>query len=196
MKKLFILCLILSGCGGGPEEIKTFGPQGGQGLPGSNGSDGVDGKDGSQGPTGVQGASGSNGSNGSNGENSLISAVAANAIQCPTGGTVIKAGLDVNKNNVLDPSEVSSTAVICNGLVGATGAAGLNGTIITPVKFCSQSPSYPTTFPEYGLCINNNLYAVYSANDGFLTLIPPGVYSSNAIGSACSFTVLANCKIQ
>lgn len=67
---------------------------------------------------------------------------------------------------------------------------------ITPVQFCPNvTPTYPTTFPEVAFCIQGNLYAVYSANDGFLTLIPPGVYSSNAVGSSCTFTVLNNCQI-
>lgn len=63
------------------------------------------------------------------------------------------------------------------------------------VKFCAESTSYPSTFPEVGFCIEGQLYAVYSANDGFLTLIPPGQYRSNAIGSACNFTVSDNCVI-
>lgn len=68
---------------------------------------------------------------------------------------------------------------------------------ITPVQFCPNvTPTYPTTFPEVGFCIQGNLYAVYSANDGFLSLIPPGTYVSNAIGSACTFTVLADCVIK
>lgn len=67
---------------------------------------------------------------------------------------------------------------------------------LTPIQLCTGAvPSYPSTFPEYAFCINNNLYAVYSANDGFLTILPPGSYHSNAIGSSCTFTVLANCQV-
>ncbi len=85
-----------------------------------------------------------------------------------------------------------------NGATGATGPegpqgpAGANGTVITPIQFCTGTPSYPSTFPEYGLLINGRIYAVYSANDGFLTYLPPGEYYSNAIGSSCDFTVNAN----
>lgn len=86
------------------------------------------------------------------------------------------------------------------GSIGAPGSPGNDGkdaSGVTAVQFCpGVSPVYPTTFPESGLCINGNIYAVYSANGGFLTLIPPGVYSSNAIGSACNFTVTANCGVQ
>lgn len=83
-----------------------------------------------------------------------------------------------------------------NGTNGVTGPAGADGTVITPVQFCPNvTSSYPSTFPEVGLCVNGSIYAVYSANDGFLTLIPPGTYVSNAIGSACNFTVFPNCVV-
>lgn len=82
-------------------------------------------------------------------------------------------------------------------IVGPQGPAGIDGTIITVVQFCHNvAPSYPSTFPETGLCINGNLYGVYSANDGFLALLPPGAYNSNAIGSNCNFTILPNCVVQ
>lgn len=83
------------------------------------------------------------------------------------------------------------------GVQGPTGPTGEDGTVITPVQFCNGVvPSYPSTFPESGLCINGQVYGVYSANDGFLALLPPGTYNSNAVGSACTFTILANCVIQ
>jgi hypothetical protein len=83
-----------------------------------------------------------------------------------------------------------------NGMDGLPGSPGTNGTIITVEQFCpGVDSSYPSTFPEVGLCINNNIYAVYSANDGFLTLITPGLYESNAVGSSCTFTVGDNCEI-
>lgn len=94
----------------------------------------------------------------------------------------------------------------CGPQVGQTGAPGINGqdgkngsdgTLVTPIQFCpGVTPIYPTTFPESGLCIEGNLYAVYSTHGGFLTLIPPGEYRSNAVGSACDFSVLDNCRIE
>lgn len=95
---------------------------------------------------------------------------------------------------------IISQILSCAGPVGPTGSKGDPGVSvnqITVVQFCpGVTPTYPLTFPEIGLCINNSLYAVYSANDGFLTQVPPGQYRSNAIGSACNFTVLSNCVIQ
>ena len=77
------------------------------------------------------------------------------------------------------------------------GTNGTSGSIINAVQFCPNvSPSYPSTFPEVGFCIGNQIYAVYSALDGFMTLITPGLYESNAIGSSCTFTVKPNCIIS
>ncbi len=83
------------------------------------------------------------------------------------------------------------------GDTGAQGPKGADGTVVITVQFCPGAvATYPSVFPEYGICLNNQIFAVYSANGGFLALIPPGVYSSNAIGSACNFTVAENCVIQ
>ena len=81
-----------------------------------------------------------------------------------------------------------------NGAPGPQGNPG--GLNVTTVQFCPGTPAYPSTFPEVGFCIQGNIYAVYSANDGFLTEVIPGAYTSNAIGSSCNFTVLANCEVQ
>lgn len=82
------------------------------------------------------------------------------------------------------------------GATGSQGVAGTPGTLISSVQLCPGTPSYPSKFIEVAFCISDQLYAVYSANDGFMTLIPPGAYSSNGIGSSCSLTVLAHCKVQ
>lgn len=52
---------------------------------------------------------------------------------CATGGTRIQAGPDANRNNILESSEVTSTAFVCNGSagtggVGSTGPTGATGT--------------------------------------------------------------------
>lgn len=82
------------------------------------------------------------------------------------------------------------------GISGTPGQNGIDATPVTWVQFCPGTTTYPSKFVEGGFCIAGNVYAVYSANDGFLTYIPPGVYSSNAINSACTFTLLANCIVQ
>lgn len=81
------------------------------------------------------------------------------------------------------------------GAPGTNGTNGANGTSVTVVNFCPGATSYPNTFLEVGFCINNQLYAVYSENNGFLVLVPPGAYHSNAHGSTCNFTISANCVV-
>lgn len=87
---------------------------------------------------------------------------------------------------------------ICNGQNGAQGVQGLQGNdaTITVVQFCPGATSYPSEFNEVGFCLNGQVYGVYSANDGFASLLPPGAYTSNAIGSSCNFTILTNCQVQ
>jgi hypothetical protein len=75
------------------------------------------------------------------------------------------------------------------GPIGIPGVNGTNGTVVTPVQFCPGSSVYATTFLEYGLLINGNVYGVYSLNGGFWAYLPPGEYSSNAVGSSCNFTI-------
>lgn len=154
---------------------------------------------------GLVGATGSSGSAGQNGTSSSVSVVAATLTQCPTGG------LDITTLN----GAVSSSNVVCNGSVGPQGVAGptgLTGSVgatgsqgapginanLSVVQFCPSSfvPSYPSTFPEIGLCLNNVLYGVYSANDGFLAMLPPGEYSSDGINASCTFTIGADCKVS
>lgn len=83
------------------------------------------------------------------------------------------------------------------GLVGITGATGNYGTSITPIQFCPSTfiPSYPSVFPEYGICMGGQMFGVYSANGGFWTLLPPGRYSSDGINASCTFTIGSNCAV-
>lgn len=86
------------------------------------------------------------------------------------------------------------------GVAGAVGAQGLQGipgadaASVRVVPLCPGVSSYGT-FVEVGICVQDQLYAVYSANGGFMTLLAPGSYSSNAIGSACNLTVSAHCVV-
>jgi len=85
------------------------------------------------------------------------------------------------------------------GMAGANGTNGTNGvdaSSVVPIQLCPGFvPTYPNVFPEYALCIDHQLYGVYSANGGFMALLPPGVYSSNGIGATCNLTVKANCVV-
>ncbi len=82
-------------------------------------------------------------------------------------------------------------------IVGPQGTAGVNGADAVPVTVVPLCPGVSNygAFVEVGLCLNGQLYGVYSALDGFLTLLAPGTYNSNAIGSACSLEVHAGCVV-
>lgn len=92
----------------------------------------------------------------------------------------------------------TGTTYVVEGTPGAQGATGPTGASPDwyPVKLCPGTPSYPTTFVEYAFCVQGNLFATYSANGGFTTILPPGAYNSNAIGSSCAFTVISGCEIS
>lgn len=92
------------------------------------------------------------------------------------------------------------------GQQGATGAQGATGETGTPgqdahpvsvIQLCGTCvASYPSVFPETGVCINDKLYGVYSANGGFLVELTPGAYGSNGINCSCSFTIAKHCVVN
>jgi len=55
------------------------------------------------------------------GETSLFVSRDATVAECPHGGYLFSSGLDHNYDNVLSPSEVTDTALVCNGVDGFTG---------------------------------------------------------------------------
>ncbi len=69
---------------------------------------------------GTNGANGTNGTNGTNGLTSLSMTVSEPAgANCTFGGLKLTSGLDINANNVLDASEITSTNYVCNGGTGS-----------------------------------------------------------------------------
>lgn len=119
-----------------------------------------------------------------------VSISPANASQCPHGGSYVRVG--------------SRSYVSCNGAPGTDGDDGAkgpkgdkgdSGSSISVIALCPGSTHYPDTFIEQALCIGGKLYGVYSDRGGYLTYLPPGNYSSNAVGSCCNFTVKPECKI-
>lgn len=94
------------------------------------------------------------------------------------------------------PVELTSGS---NGPQGIPGLDGANGSTITPVQFCTAfTPQYPDSFPEYGLCINNQLYGVYwNGTTAFLAYLPPGAYNSTSLSNTtCNFTIVSGCTVQ
>lgn len=148
---------------------------------------------GREGPMGAQGNAGPTGAPGSN---CTVTSVAANGV-APNGGSLISCS-DGTESLVLNGTTGTTGASGATGATGATGPqgpAGTNGTIVTAVQFCPGSTSYPNEFNEVGFCIGGNIYAVYSTNDGFLSEVPPGEYSSDGVNSSCTFTIGSNCQV-
>lgn len=120
--------------------------------------------------------------------------------QCPDGGTVVSIGETSyvacnGSNGVIGP--VGPKGDPGQSIEGPAGSPGQPGTQITTIQFCQGiTPTYPSTFPEIGICIANQLYAVYSANGGFMVFLTPGTYSSNGINASCTFTVGDNCEVS
>jgi hypothetical protein len=170
---------------------------------GTNGTNGID---------GVDGIDGTNGTDGVNGQNASITLESViSSTKCPSGGVKIS-------------SSTSSPVEVCNGVNGLNGEQGIpgiqglpgmpgangtngidgingtdgtngtNGTVVTPVKFCTNDNS---TFPEYGLLIGSDLFAVYwgttpaspNTPQAFLTKLVAGNYKSTG-GNNCLFSIL------
>ncbi len=65
--------------------------------------------------------------NGASGTAALVATTAEPAgSNCASGGEMVSAGLDTNGNGILDASEVTTTAYVCNGANGTNGTNGLN----------------------------------------------------------------------
>ena len=111
--------------------IDLTGPAGPPGVNGTNGVNGLDGMNGVNGTNGVNGLNGTNGVNGTDGFTALASttSIPSNASTCVTsnGGIQVEVGLDLDRNGMLDASEVRQTSYICNGLPGANGTDGAQG---------------------------------------------------------------------
>lgn len=126
-------------------------------------------------PYGVVGPQGATGTTGQSGTSCTVTNVAIGQPGAPNGGSLLSCG--------------DNSSLVLNG------TPGNNGTSISPIQFCLGTTTYPNEFNEMGFCVEGNIYAIYSVNGGFMTLIPPGSYSSNAINSSCNFSVENNCVI-
>jgi len=149
---------------------------------------GPPGPPGPQGPQGVIGATGV----------ANVFTTTSDPGACPNGGTVLLIAQDTANTGVWEPSDKNQTSVlICNGTNGTNGKPGANASL-TMVQFCpSYTTTYPSDFPEFGICVNNALYAVYwDGRNSWLSELVPGVYASTSTSAPCTFSVNANCLIS
>jgi hypothetical protein len=72
---------------------------------------------------------------------------------CATGGQKIESGVDVNNNNVLDPTEVTSVAYTCNG---AQGPQGFKSLVKTTAEAAGANCTAGGSKIESGVDLNNN----------------------------------------
>ncbi|MBA2723372.1 MAG: hypothetical protein H0U56_10860 [Methylibium sp.] len=121
---------------------------------------------GAPGAAGATGATGAPGAAGANGLDSLTSVNAELAgVNCTTGGVRVVSGVDSNRDNVLQLSEVTSTQYVCTGAqgaqgspgaAGATGAAGLSVLVATVSEAVGANCSYGGTRITSGQDANAN----------------------------------------
>lgn len=145
-------------------------------------------------PVGVSGTvsspiPGPSGAPGSPGASIVSASIPDTSGACAGGGNVLMFAQDTAGTGVWSSSDPDQTSLlVCNGA---------NSTPITVVQLCAGiTPSYPSTFPEVALCLNNQLYGVYSTNGGFLSLLTPGSYSSDGVNASCTLTVGPNCAVS
>lgn len=105
-----------------------------------------------------------------------------------------------------NPSYSTSTSYYCKIVTNGSGSTitcpdGSSVQIpvqnLNMVQFCSNyNTTYPTSFPEFGICLNNLLYGVYwDGHNAWLAEIVPGYYLSTSTSAPCNFHVLTNCGV-
>lgn len=162
-------------------------------------------QNGADGSQGAQGLAGTNGSNGTNGHNMLVTTLSTSS--CSNGGTTLLMGLDVNNDNVLQGSEVTASAQVCNGLNGHNGTNGSNGhdgadghdappTPFTPVALLNPCGDAPGVYDEVFLKLQNGtILASFSDNangdNTRFAVVTPGTYQTTD-GDHCVFTINAS----
>lgn len=145
-------------------------------------------------PTAPQGLSGTPGTNGQNGHNSLI-AMASGASGCSNGGITLLAGLDADDSGILDSSEVSSSAEVCNGTDGQDAPP----TSFTPTGLIDPCGDAPGRYDEVFIKLaNGSLVASFSDNmsgqNTRFSVLTAGTYQTTD-GDNCVFTLDASGNI-
>ena len=116
-------------------------------------------------------------------------------VQCTNGGFVYKAGLDTNKNTILDPIEVNQTKYVCNGVDGDNGLSTLVQTEVLNVGDVNCSNG--GFIYKSGLDDNNNSSLDVEEIDA-IQYVCNGVDGSNGLMSLIATEVLlpgdANCS--
>ncbi|MBI5430376.1 MAG: hypothetical protein HY938_07950 [Nitrosomonadales bacterium] len=157
------------------------------------------------------GGGGNSTSNTPAGTNHVATAVRGTAplANCPAGGVSVDAGIDINSNSVLDPSEVTSTQYICNGSNGSNGLSTLVSVTSEPAGInCATGGSKVSAGQDANrndildtLEVSSTAYVCSGAagNTGLTGPAGPGVTWVNATSSvqaASNTGYLANSAVQ
>ncbi|NIP31962.1 MAG: hypothetical protein GTO02_21040, partial [Candidatus Dadabacteria bacterium] len=106
---------------------------------------------------GIPGAEGPQGEEGEEGTDGLISLIALDVepkgSNCPEGGVRVSTGLDVNRNGILDPSEVTETTYLCNGQDGEDGEDGDSDNSISCSLVSGDSSNMGTGLINFALLL-------------------------------------------
>lgn len=143
---------------------------------------------------GSDGANGLSGDRGAPGLTTMVQQASADVSLCPAGGVVLNIGLDMNYDTILNLNEITSTAVICNGMSNPSQFEPVG--LVMP---CVHDPMHPTDSeladPSYEIFVKlsgGELLASFSDNvSGYNThfaLVPAGSFMSTG-KTNCHFNV-------
>lgn len=127
-----------------------------------------------------------NGGPGANGHNSLV--LLSNSTSCSNGGTAVSSGLDLDDNNQLAPSEVTSLSHVCNGMNGTTPTAHISNTANNSFSYDGECQNLANGFSArrdywYGYYWS---YPYYGYGNGYIFDAPDctgnGTYFDNGYG--------------
>jgi hypothetical protein len=108
-----------------------------------------------RGPAGPAGPMGPTGATGARGLSALVQMISEpGGANCAAGGRKINVGVDVNANQVLEASEISSTAYVCNGTNGVNSSASLNALLSIVAEPAGANCAYGGSKASSGLDAN------------------------------------------
>ncbi len=147
------------------------------------------GKDGRSGQDGQNGLNGHTSPPAVNGHSAAFAAAPADVSLCAAGGTVLNAGTDFNDDGALELTEVSATAVVCNGAPAATN--GFEPTNLVAACGGNIADSNNELFIRLanGILIGSVSQNVNGLNTHFGVVAPGTWVSTGSNGHTCVFTV-------
>jgi len=143
----------------------------------------------------IKGDAGSNGLDGYNGLLSTLRFTSDASVCASEAGVFVKTGLDMNRNNVLDLSEVQDSEVVCDGANGEDAPNQQYG-IVNIIDPCGASGGHDEVLLKLA---NGTIIASFSNNAaGNMTrfsILKAGVNYITTDNSGCFFSIDTNGNI-